>query len=399
MCAVTEKVMQGIRKTIASRLLLIALGLLPLVVIRFGIGPIRTNLPETLIGIAAILVLPEVFALGYRLVQRNYVRFAGALAMALVAILPFITQAASATSALGEVKAFVIVPILAVLMIHALDIPHAKLISAFGFSMVWISILALAQQVPTLQSLLSWGDPQRLTYLAETPARSFGVAESPNFLAMYLVPLVPLLTLVSWRRWYRWAALCICIAACFATVSQAGYLALVTVGLLTIADQKYFASIRIPARVMAGILPIAAFGATFILVPDGGTSARIAIWREAWRITQDNWILGIGSGRFQELAAQSTQAGFAQYALPYALHPHSLVLSLVLAFGILGLIALMFVIVQVFRMRSADAMMRAAAIGLAAVFVHGLFDTPFFRADLALVTVVLVYFAFIPQRR
>jgi len=93
-------------------------------------------------------------------------------------------------------------------------------------------------------------------------------------------------------------------------------------------------------------------------------------------------VFGIGLGHFQEDVAvvSADNLGFQTYALPYALHAHSLYATAYLELGVIGFIGLVALIgYGIYKMRSTPLLLATFSV----ILVHGLVDTTFFKADLA----------------
>ncbi|MDQ1283826.1 MAG: hypothetical protein QG620_174 [Patescibacteria group bacterium] len=125
-------------------------------------------------------------------------------------------------------------------------------------------------------------------------------------------------------------------------------------------------------------------------------SSRVMIWKSAGKILEDNWILGIGPGNFQDkyLEYQKHFPPYLEWAVP---HPHNLFLAFWLAGGILGLVGFLWLVGLFFkdvfaminvetprRGVSMDALYISLAIMLY-ILLHGLVDTTYFKNDLAVV--------------
>ncbi len=164
-------------------------------------------------------------------------------------------------------------------------------------------------------------------------------------------------------------------------------------------------------RAVAGkvVLVIAAIGALGIVVlglafgverlnPLGGSSgARVELWSSAIRMLRDHPLTGIGldqfyhyrnapefGDRYIDPAARATTEQFAA-------HPHNLFLNLLLRTGVLGVVAMGWLLLHFFhatrRSRSGtdgdEALRLGLVAGMVAALVHGLVDNFYFVPDLA----------------
>lgn len=115
--------------------------------------------------------------------------------------------------------------------------------------------------------------------------------------------------------------------------------------------------------------------------------SRMMIWQSALRIGEDHSILGIGVGNFQQeyLVYQQYFPPYLEWAVP---QPHNIILATWLQTGLLGLLGLSILIGRAFyllkRVLSKNKKEALLYISLLSFFLlYGLFDTPYFRNDLA----------------
>ena len=115
--------------------------------------------------------------------------------------------------------------------------------------------------------------------------------------------------------------------------------------------------------------------------------SRLMIWRSAMEILQDNWILGIGPGMFQEyyLAYQKYFTPYLEWAVP---QPHNIFLAFWLQAGIVGIIGFIYMIIMLYSRVSIKnyAELHWLIISFLTYFlIHGLVDTIYWKNDLALI--------------
>jgi O-antigen ligase len=113
-------------------------------------------------------------------------------------------------------------------------------------------------------------------------------------------------------------------------------------------------------------------------------ASRVMIWQAAGKMISDNPVFGIGLGRFQEtyLEYQKYFPPYLEWAVP---QPHNIILAVWLETGLIGLIGFLLLIVHsiyvLLRNKNREAVL---FLGLLTLFLlYGLFDTPFFKTDLA----------------
>ncbi len=78
-------------------------------------------------------------------------------------------------------------------------------------------------------------------------------------------------------------------------------------------------------------------------------NSRLMIWRSAWEIGKDNWLVGIGPGNFQKYYLDY-QPKFSEPYLEWAVpQPHNIFLAFWLETGILGLLGFLMILIWFFR--------------------------------------------------
>lgn len=125
------------------------------------------------------------------------------------------------------------------------------------------------------------------------------------------------------------------------------------------------------------------------------SSVRIEVYTVSFDLLQRNWLLGIGPGQFS--ARYDLEATSILGHPPYEstmLHPHNIFLATWLNLGLLGFVGFMGILLYAFgkaRWRAGQALdshsQQVIVIGivlLLEILIHGLFDTPLFKNDLAL---------------
>ncbi|OQA04832.1 MAG: O-Antigen ligase [bacterium ADurb.Bin400] len=168
--------------------------------------------------------------------------------------------------------------------------------------------------------------------------------------------------------WYRW--LC--------GVTQYGFLA----GLAIFIMLMVYAIARDPSRLESDM-------------------ARIEIYRYSWQMVRDNPIWGVGLGNYHTAIEEATRQFplFRISVLPYALHPHNLVMALWLNLGIAGLAVFAIVVVSYFRRlrQTIDPLRWAGALAMISILVHGVVDTTYFKNDLSALFWLTVALAYVPK--
>ena len=235
--------------------------------------------------------------------------------------------------------------------------------------------------------------------------RILSVYDSPNHLALYLGRVIPIAFCLALfapgtrRRLLHGLALVPLALCLFLTYSRGAWLlglpaALLCIGLLR-GRRARLVSMGVLLLALLAVLPFARtarFASLFNL--GGGTSTsfnRLVLWQGTLRLVLAHPLLGVGIGNFQ--------AQYPHYMLPEAwrepnlLHPHNLLLEFWAGLGIMGVVALAWLLVafsraalRLYRLLD-DPALRALVLGLlgslAALLAHGLVDAGYFLADLA----------------
>lgn len=240
-----------------------------------------------------------------------------------------------------------------------------------------------------------------------------GPFTSPNFLAFFLFPGV--LLSIYWfsqtQKKTEKTLLCILgllfVFLLFLTHSFGGWLALGTA--ITWYTLKKEDGARYRKQLFwGGVILLCMIGGEALTsnklqslwAERSSLASRQTIWQVAVTALQDHPVSGIGMGRFQEvyLTYQSFFPPYLEWAVP---QPHNILLALWLQCGILGLLAMSFLVsTALFRHQKnteEEQVLQALFVG---VLVYGIFDTPLFGNALALVwwsLLVMLLFPLLPK--
>ncbi len=254
---------------------------------------------------------------------------------------------------------------------------------------VFLSLQAMAQVVT--------GD------FSTPDARASGPFESANYLALYLGPIVVygFLALARAKSW-GWrallsASLLICTAALYATLSYAAWIAVLAALLVALLVHAR----KLPKRVRFGLLAGALTLGALALVSQLGsekftqflefserssTSVRLQIYEISLSLIKDNAIFGIGLGQFEQFYQVNAVEVLGQDPFEWnMLHPHNIFLAFWLSMGLFGLVAFVWLCFKALTWiwEQDKHEKRIAAVMLVAILVHGMFDVPYFKNDLA----------------
>ncbi len=117
--------------------------------------------------------------------------------------------------------------------------------------------------------------------------------------------------------------------------------------------------------------------------------SRLVIWQSAWAILKDQPLIGIGPGMFQKyyLEYQPRFPLYPEWAVP---QPHNIFLAFWLQAGILGLIGFVWLLVIFFKKNKPNFLDFVLMAAMVAILIHGLFDTTYWKNDLAVVFWVII---------
>jgi hypothetical protein len=234
---------------------------------------------------------------------------------------------------------------------------------------------------------------------------------SANYPAMFLVPALvlgvfltihrikyskaPLLKSLQKNTHLILSVIAMCVAI-YLTQSFAAWLTVIlsiTIGLfLQIPSQKKW-WIPAGATIALILMVVSQLGSEkfqYFLKTEGdsSTAERIRIYNVSWEMIKQHPIQGIGIGQFQRefeyTAPDVFGRGIIQKEIDHALHAHNIFLMMYLSFGILGLITFLGLIFILLRKNPIDIDV-ILIVPLVAIVIHGLFDVPYFKNDLAFI--------------
>jgi len=145
-------------------------------------------------------------------------------------------------------------------------------------------------------------------------------------------------------------------------------------------------------------LGTAKFNDFLVFDRQSSSSVRVQTWTVTSKLIEESPFLGVGLGRFQTVYEQraSDILGVEPYEKTM-LHPHNLMLSTWMNSGLIGVIAIMWIVFAVFwsfknKKMSYDS--KRFYVTVLAMFVviclHGLVDQPFWKNDLAMIWWMIV---------
>jgi len=328
------------------------------------------------------------------------------------------------TTALGIFKGWFFVPIVFYWLIinNFKQKELYKLNIALFASLIIVSFWAILQRFGIIGTLFyQSGDVTFLQYIADK--RVFGPFESPNFLAMFIVPVaflsLPLLFEAKAENFslcsknilvkiFALVSFSLPITALYFSGSKGGLWAFI-IGMLVYLNYTYINKQKSKDRrpVLATLIVTCLFIGNYLYFYvishlanlSGSNESRKEIYKHSIQLLKNNFINGVGLGGFNDAIAQVSvnDSYFKYFILPYALHPHNLLLAIWLNLGILGL--LLFVVILIDFLKNAfssDLKIKATILAaIMAIMVHGLFDTTYFKNDLSAIFWLIFAFSII----
>lgn len=377
-------------RSLARWLLIGAIGLIPLYYLRFRLLGIPTNGVELMIGLAFLLILAS---------GRVRLPLLIPISLLLAGLVLGTAFADDRESALGIVKSWFVIPILffwaGAAVLEQRDLGFATRI--LFYQTLLVSSYALLQWLGVIP-LLAHQTSELTQYLTQERALAF--YESPNYLAMYLVPLL----ILVWPAVQGWQKLLLILpfSAVILSGSQGGQLSLAIFGGLLLWLQAVPAQQHRALKLTFTALAALTVGlVVFALFYSGTENVRFLLWHEGIRLFLAHPFTGIGPGQFAlHLGADLTQLPqFANQIQPYALHPHSLLLTTLASGGLLAAVGLIGVLKATLQRLWVQAkpvapLVLSATLALGATLFHGLVDTTYFKNDLAVVFWLLILIIF-----
>ncbi len=281
---------------------------------------------------------------------------------------------------------------------------------------VWFLALVVIQNKESINSLFalvfafSAGTVAAISLLFphfNQDARMAGFYGSPNYLAMYIVPLLPFVAYQSYRAYRKFFAprtfteslkkhgwlfvLGLCLITVFFSFSFGAWLGL-AVATITLISWLALRSYRNPFLITASFFALAAVVAFAVFHTRiiEKIYSRLGIWQAAWNMGISHPIFGIGEGMFQ--TAYQLQKHIIPHPVPLesALHPHNIFLTFWLYAGIFGLAGFLCILIWIskkiygkLKKNPRDFFTVAIACSFIIILTHGLVDTTYWKNDLA----------------
>ena len=292
-----------------------------------------------------------------------------------------------------EFRVIVVEPALLYGLIRAANLSRRdlqRLIDAFILSAVAVSLIGLYQY-----GFTNW------VIVGEGVRRVLAVYGSPNNLALYLERGLPLLIALALfvdarrrRIAYALAALPITLTV-YLTYSRGAWLLGLPAGLLFVGlFSGRRVRLAIAALLVVGGIALVPFSQTdrFKSLFQEGTGTgffRVSVWESGIAMIRDHPIFGVGLDNFLYEYPKYIQPD--AWREPNLAHPHNIVLDFWVRMGILGVVALGWLLLEFYLtgLKKLAGANRAIVLGLmaslTAALAHGMIDASYFYVDLAFV--------------
>ncbi|MBU2236339.1 O-antigen ligase family protein [Patescibacteria group bacterium] len=395
--------------------LMVTVLLLPSYLIRFEIF----SVPATLLEIMILLLflawgIRKVFIEKFKDFKCTQFRWPLLLLFVSATIAVFISP--DLQSALGIYKAYFVEAILFfIVFTNVINSPRRiRLIFwALGVSALFVSVIALWQYIEILPSYEPW--------VSESPKRVTSIFEYPNAVGLYLTPIATLFLgilllakkhdkkadnkLAKGARQFITGVVIFALLAIAFSVSRGAVLGIGAAILFFSFFSRFKKWIWI--AIVMSILTILIISQTrttvwdIVTVKDTSTDVRTVLWQGTWSLIKDRPLQGAGLAGFPTVYKEYKLAKHTEFLL----YPHNIVMNFWVELGILGLIALLWLLVMFFkeghsiRKRTIDLYpipkfrFSIVLMGvLIATLAYGMVDVPYFKNDLAVLFWIIVGF-------
>lgn len=374
------------------------IALLPTYGIRFSIGFLPLTLLEGMIVIAFVIFLLQKRA------DRPWSSVKGygmPIFLFVIAATVSLFTAPLIKDGLGYWKAYIIEPLLFFFMFLSCAKKESFRKSAFFallLSGIVISLIAI------IQYFTGHGIPEPWNGMADR--RAISVYEYPNAIGLAVAPiLMAVLSLFIVFRFHSTSFL-ITLFASAIVLGFGLWTAKVDGAFFGLTAGAVFVSLFVFSRWkvigFSIFILLIFFSIPFIrnsLLPliffqDVSGEVRLVLWKGTWNLLSHHPIFGAGLGGFPVLYNQFRLAQHTELLL----YPHNVFLNFWVETGLLGLIAMIWIVGKFFR----DGLMlvaknrqigRRAIVGMgcmAAILVYGLVEVPFFKNDLAVLWWIVI---------
>jgi hypothetical protein len=359
--------------------------LLPLYLWRVNWGGLPTNVLELAVGALFLGTLLE-----YRANLRSLKptkREGVVLGLLGVAVAGGVWVAPDQLSALGYAKAYFVIP---ALVFWGVKLSSGEDVSLSYLWRVLAGVAGLLTLVGVIQLVTGQGLPAPWDY----DVRATSVFPYPNALGLFLAPVASALLAYGVRTRQVWAGMGFLVSVIGIGIAEteAGLVAVgVTTGIVLLSDsglKKWRPFLLAGGGVLLGIALLLTPIREKLLLQDYSGLVRRSQWVETVELLKDNPLFGAGLGGYPTVFIpyhQATDYEIFQY-------PHNIFLNQWVELGLLGLILLLWFLGVFGQSLWMDVGGETwpAKMAILTMVIHGLVDVPFYKNDLAVLTVLLL---------
>jgi len=370
-----------------EKLVYLIVFLIPLYLVRVKIWFIPTNFLEILIILMALFAF--IFNRNGFEIKKFFLEYKEYVLAALLIFLGLLLSAffnGSNQESWGIIKSWFLVPIIFTLTC-GLIVKKEKIenvFKAYFYSSAAVAIISLGYFIF-----------QKMTF----DGRLSGIFPSPNYLAMYLSPAIIFFLFQSKKdRFKIIIPFGLILIAFYLTYSYAAWLSVIlSLALIIIWKNrqssknlcfKLISLLSIILLLFLSQLHKDKFNSLITLNNRSSLASRMMIWKASIKMIEDDFWLGIGAGNFQDVYLEY-QKFYPPYLNWAVSHPNNLYLTWWLYGGILGIVGFLMLIILFFRdiyrkIEPKKVLFIAAGI-MVVILIHGIFDTTYFKNDLAII--------------
>lgn len=210
----------------------------------------------------------------------------------------------------------------------------------------------------TENNILDYGESKQDVFRVNGPMRmaeDYGICM--NMLIVFCIAMHGLAKTKLLQKRTRWVAFAVGTVAVFFTVTRGIWLSLISGGAVLFARRKTATFL-----VAVPILAVVAWGLFDVVIPQFSgdlwekrvtnqktINARFATYKSAWLMFQDHPFLGVGFGAFGEVQERNEVYQTDYNGEPAVDTPHNYFLSIVSETGLLGMVAVLFMLAYAMR--------------------------------------------------
>jgi O-antigen ligase len=294
--------------------------------------------------------------------------------------------APSLHAALGLWRAFVLEPVLWLLVACALQVDREALWKQLSW-VVWV-----LAGVAAFQFVSGWFIPSPWNVGILEGRRATGIFPFPNALALFVAPVgaLAIARFLEKRTWMDGVTVLASVLAVALAKSEGAGVALAAVAVVAgFASPKFrkwtALAVGLGCAALLLVAPLRTKVVQEVTFKGWSGKVRLVIWEETVTMLKDRPFFGAGFGAYPTVIKPYHKATY----LEIFQFPHNALLNIWSETGVLGLLVVLWLAVTWIK-AGKDARMVALA-PLLAIAVHGLVDVPYFKNDLAVLFWMLVW--------